>query len=65
MTQAQKNQIIHYLDEFVRLSNSFFEDDNKALHEYWKGQVMGMCKVITELQLENDINPNYYLTKLI
>lgn len=65
MKEKQKEQIIHYLDKCTELSNSFFNDNNKPLHEYWKGQVMGMCKIITELQLENDINPNYYLTKLI
>lgn len=62
MNETQKNQIIHWLNAFIKTSNNFDEDGNKPLSEYWKGQVMGICKMITLLEL--DIDGSYYLNQL-
>jgi hypothetical protein len=57
------NQIEHYLKEFIKLQNSFWYDHNDELANYWKGQVMGICKVIEVLDLV--IDSDYYLKQLL
>jgi len=64
MTDTQKKQTEHYLNEFVKLSLKFSEEKDKPLSEYWKGQVMGICKMITVFGYEKDISPEYYLNQL-
>jgi len=64
MTEKQKKQTEHYLNEFIKLHNSFFKDGDYKLAEYWKGQVMGICKMITVFECENDLNPEYYLSQI-
>lgn len=64
MNENQQKQTEHYLNEFTKLSNKFFDDGEKDLSEYWKGQVMGICKMITLLKLEDQIDITYYLNRL-
>jgi hypothetical protein len=63
LTETQEKQIIHYLTSFTKLANDFFEEGNKPFQEYWKGQVMGICKIIDLMNLPFDTS--YYLSKLI
>jgi hypothetical protein len=62
MTEKQKVQTLHYLENFIELANNFFNDGNMELYNYWKGQVMGICKMCTLLEL--DIDTKYYLQRL-
>lgn len=55
-------QIEHWMKEFTKLSNQFSDAGNKELQEYWKGQVMGMCKVVDLLKI--DIDSGYWLRQL-
>jgi hypothetical protein len=64
MTEKQKKQTQHFLNEFIRLSNKFSDEGDKTLAEYWKGQVMGICKMITVFDCETDLNPTYFLNQL-
>jgi hypothetical protein len=64
MDSKQKEQLEQYLSKFVEKANSFFASGDYTLSEYWKGQVMGICKVITVLKLDDKINTSYYLNRL-
>jgi len=58
----QKEQVEHYFKEFVKLANQFWNENDKPHYEYWKGQVMGMSKVVNIFEL--DIDTSYYLKQL-
>lgn len=62
MELKQKQQLEHYLKEFVKLSNDFDKEGKRELSQYWKGQFFGIIKVINLLGL--DINTAYYLSQL-
>jgi hypothetical protein len=59
----QEEQVRFYLRRFSDLANSHFHDGNMEYHNYWKGQVMGMCKIVrfTDMNIDTD----YYLKQLI
>lgn len=57
-----KPQIEHFFKKFTRLANEFFNDNDMVLFNYWKGQVMGMSKVVNQLGL--DINTDYWLKQI-
>lgn len=63
MTTKQHSQTIHWLNEFTKMANLFWQNGNKENYEYWKGQVMGMCKVIPFMTEE--IDTDYYLNQLL
>ena len=64
MNDKQKALIENYLTKYSKMANnSWGDDDNIALHNYWHGQVMGMCKIITAMKLDIDID--YYLNNLL
>ena len=69
VSDKEKQQIEHWLKRFVELANSHFESGNKKYYEYWKGQVMGICKIIDLLQMsgvsEGKIDTKYYLNQMI
>ena len=52
----------HYLKIFTENANAFFSDGNIELCEYWKGQVMGICKVIDLLKIK--IDTKYWLNQI-
>lgn len=64
ITEEQKRQIVHRFNTYVELANKFFEEDNALYHQYWVGQVMGMAKIISLLDI-TDINTDYYLKNLL
>ena len=64
MEDKQNRQIEKYLITYSTKSNDSWGDDNMiGLHMYWKGQVMGMCKIIDTMNL--DIDTEYYLQNLL
>jgi hypothetical protein len=64
MTEKQKNRIELYLKEYSKKANkSWGDDDIVGLHNYWQGQVMGMCKIIDAMKL--DIDTEFYLNNLL
>lgn len=62
MTELQKQQAEHWLKEFTKLANGFWSDNNSFLYEYWKGQVMGIAKVLD--LIGSGIDTRHYLNKL-
>lgn len=62
MTNRQKKQTEHYLNSFIELANTFFNENNMELYNYWKGQVFGITKMCTLLEL--NIDTKYYLNLL-
>ena len=57
-----KPQIEHFFKEFTRLANSFWNDGDMVLYNYWKGQAMGMSKVVNQIGL--DIDTDYWLKQI-
>ena len=62
INKKQESTIENWLEKFTNLSNEFSNQGNKELKEYWKGQVMGMCKIIDEIKI--DIDTHYWLNKI-
>ena len=62
MTQEQKNEIEHLLEEYTNLANKYWENGDDSPNHYWKGQVMGMCKVLDRV---SDIDTSFYLKRLL
>jgi len=56
------HQIKNYLAEASRRANDFADQNNVELMEYWKGQVLGMIKIINLLEL--DINTEFYIKQI-
>lgn len=64
MAQQEKNkQIRKFLTEGCRKANEFADQNNESLKEYWKGQVMGMIKIINTFE-QDDIETSFYLNQL-
>ena len=64
MTLQEKNQQIrNFLTEGCRRANEFADQNNNVLKEYWKGQVMGMIKIV-HIFNEGDIETSFYLKQL-
>lgn len=61
--EKAKEQTIHHLEKFTELANSFWQENDMELYNYWKGQVMGICKVISAYEI--DIDSEYYLKQLL
>lgn len=61
--EQQVKQVRHYFAKFTDLANQFFHDGDYVNQTYWKGQVMGMCKIVQFTDMDIDIN--YYLKRLI
>lgn len=57
-----KSQIEHFFKEFTRLANAFWTDGNMVLFNYWKGQVIGMSKVVNQIGI--DIDTDYWLKQI-
>ena len=57
-----KSQIEFYFKDFTEKANSFWEENNEPLYNYWKGQVFGMTKVVKEMGL--DIDFDYWLRQI-
>ena len=62
MEENKKQQIVHWFSEFIEIANNFWKEDNIELFNYWKGQVMGLSKMVNLLEL--DIDTDYYLKKM-
>jgi len=62
MNELQKQQVQHWLIEFSKLSVKFSDENDKVLSDYWKGQVMGICKVAD--LINSGIDTKYYLSQL-
>lgn len=62
MEAEKRNQIEHWLRVFTTNHNTFYNDNDLKYAEYWKGQVMGIGKIIDLLKL--DIDYKYYLNQL-
>ncbi len=63
MTTEKRQQVQHFLTEGCRKANEFDDQNNQVLKEYWKGQVMGMIKII-HLFDEGGIETSFYLKQL-
>ena len=59
-----KEQIRNYLSESCRRANEFEDQNNQVLKEYWKGQVIGMIKIIKLIDLNQEINTEFYLKQI-
>jgi len=59
---SAKPQIEHFFKEFTRLANLFWNDGDMILFNYWKGQVMGMAKVVNKIGM--DIDTDYWLRQI-
>ena len=55
-------QLEYYLRKFVENANHCFGTDSENFF-YWKGQVMGICKVIDLLGLK--IDTKYWLNQML
>jgi hypothetical protein len=55
----KEKEIEHLLKSYTQLANSFFQKGDFVNHSYWKGQVMGISKVVETLKL--DIDHKFYL----
>ncbi len=62
MDEKQQKQAEHWLTEFTALSEKFFDEGDKKLSDYWKGQVMGICKMAD--LIDSKIDTHYYLNQL-
>lgn len=63
MNTEKINQIEHWLRIFIANHHTFYNNNDLKYAEYWKGQVMGIVKIINLLEL--DIDYNYYLKQLL
>jgi hypothetical protein len=61
--EQQVKQVRHYFAKFTDLANQCFHEGDTEIQQYWKGQVMGMCKIVQFTDMDIDIN--YYLKRLI
>lgn len=57
MNTQQKQQLQHFMQEFTKLANSFFEEGNMELAQYWKGQVMGIANTSLNGKISGYILP--------
>jgi len=62
MDENQKAQALHWLNSFTALQNSFFNDGDYKTADYWKGQVMGICKMLT--LIDSDIDIKHFLNSM-